>query len=184
MSFIEYLDALYLEHGYYQERTLNLYYEGAAGSEKIQSILKSYRFATPSVIGDIKVKKFTDFGQALIQDADGDNIPPQDFYFLELENGYSYAVRGSGTEPKIKFYVFGRTDVADASALPSVKTQAAQTMQSVLDLIEADARLRAEPWSIRLAILHALCELRRWVWCSFVTENAIFIHQLSCRNLI
>jgi len=145
MSFIEYLDALYLEHGYYQERTLNLYYEGAAGSEKIQSILKSYRFATPSVIGDIKVKKFTDFGQALIQDADGDNIPPQDFYFLELENGYSYAVRGSGTEPKIKFYVFGRTDVADASALPSVKTQAAQTMQSVLDLIEADARLRAEP---------------------------------------
>jgi phosphoglucomutase len=64
---------------------------------------------------------------------------------LELENGYSYAVRGSGTEPKIKFYVFGRTDVPDASALPSVKTQAAQTMQSVLDLIEADARLRAEP---------------------------------------
>jgi phosphoglucomutase len=63
---------------------------------------------------------------------------------LELENGYSYAVRGSGTEPKIKFYVFGRTDVEDALSLPAVKTQAAQTMQSVLDLIEADARLRAE----------------------------------------
>lgn len=145
MSFIEYLDALYLEHGYYEERTLNLYYEGAAGSENIQSILKSYRFDTPAHIGDIKVKKFTDFGQALIQDADGVTIPPQDFYFLELENGYSYAVRGSGTEPKIKFYVFGRTDVEDAPSLPAVKTQAAQTMQSVLDLIEADARLRAEP---------------------------------------
>ena len=144
MNFIEYLDALYVEHGYYEERTINLYYEGAAGSEKIQSILKSYRFDTPTTIGGIQVKKFTDFGQALIQDADGDSIPPQDFYFLELENGYSYAVRGSGTEPKIKFYVFGRTDVADAAALVHVKKEAAQSMQSVLDLIEADARVRAE----------------------------------------
>lgn len=144
MNFIEYLDALYVEHGYYEERTINLYYEGAAGSEKIQSILKSYRFDTPTTIGGIPVKKFTDFGQALIQDADGDTIPPQDFYFLELENGYSYAVRGSGTEPKIKFYVFGRTDVADADALTHVKKEAAQSMQSVLDLIEADARVRAE----------------------------------------
>lgn len=144
MNFIEYLDALYVEHGYYEERTINLYYEGAAGSEKIQSILKSYRFDTPTTIGGIQVKKFTDFGQALIQDADGDTIPPQDFYFLELENGYSYAVRGSGTEPKIKFYVFGRTDVADADALTHVKKEAAQSMQSVLDLIEADARVRAE----------------------------------------
>ena len=81
MNFIEYLDALYVEHGYYEERTINLYYEGAAGSVKIQSILKSYRFDTPTTIGGIQVKKFTDFGQALIQDADGDTIPPQDFYF-------------------------------------------------------------------------------------------------------
>ena len=120
MNFIEYLDALYVEHGYYEERTINLYYEGAAGSEKIQSILKSYRLIHQK-IGNIQVNKFTDFGQAPIQDADGDTIPPQDFYFLELENGYSYAVRGSGTEPKIKFYVFGRTDVADAAELPMLK---------------------------------------------------------------
>ena len=77
-------------------------------------------------------------------DADGEKIPPENFYFLELSNGYSFAVRGSGTEPKIKFYVFGRSDVLNAEDLPDVKVQAAEVMQDLIALIEADARLRAE----------------------------------------
>ena len=126
------------------EKNLNIYLEGAAGSQKIKRILESYRNNPPKTLGKFAVSKFTDFGRDEIIDADGEKIPAQDFYFLELSNGYSYAVRGSGTEPKIKFYLFGRSDVADAESLSDVKTETAATMQSLLDMIEADARERAE----------------------------------------
>jgi phosphoglucomutase len=144
MTFPEFLDSLYLQHGYYEEKTINIYYEGAAGSQKIKNILESYRSDAPKAFGDVSVSGFTDFGKDEIIDADGDKIPPQDFYFLELSNGYSFAVRGSGTEPKIKFYVFGRSDVLDPEDLIKVKAEAAVEMQRVLAAIEADARVRAE----------------------------------------
>ena len=144
MTFPEYLDALYLQHGYYEEKTINIYYEGAAGSQKIKNILESYRENPPKAFGEVSVSGFIDFGKDEIIDADGKRIPPQDFYFLELSNGYSFAVRGSGTEPKIKFYVFGRSDVTVPEELDQVKTNAAEVMQSMLAAIEADARKRAE----------------------------------------
>jgi phosphoglucomutase len=144
MTVTDYLDSLYLQHGYYQEDTINIYYEGAAGSQKIANILASYRSDTPKAFGDIEVTKFTDFGRGERVDIDGKSIPPQDFYFLELSNGYSFAVRGSGTEPKIKFYLFGRSDAMDAEQLPQVKTDAAKVMENVKAVIEADARDRAE----------------------------------------
>lgn len=144
MTFPEYLDSLYLQHGYYQEKTLNIYYEGAAGSQKIKNILESYRSVPPMAFGDVKVSGFTDFGKDEIVDADGKRIPPQDFYFLELSNGYSFAVRGSGTEPKIKFYVFGRSDVTDPEELGAIKAIAAEEMEIILKAIDTDARQRAE----------------------------------------
>jgi phosphoglucomutase len=144
MTFPEYLDSLYLQHGYYEEKTINIYYEGAAGSQKIKNILDSYRSNPPKAFGDVSVSGFTDFGKDEIVDADGKRIPPQDFYFLELSNGYSFAVRGSGTEPKIKFYVFGRSDVIEPEDLPQVKADASEVMQSILSAIDADARERAE----------------------------------------
>jgi len=144
MTFTEFLDSLYLQHGYYEEKTINIYYEGAAGSAKIANILSSYRNDPPKNFGDVSVSGFTDFGKDEIIDADGEKIPAQDFYFLELSNGYSFAVRGSGTEPKIKFYVFGRSDVLDPEDLIKVKAEAAAEMQKVLASIDADARVRAE----------------------------------------
>ncbi|MFQ3224049.1 MAG: phosphoglucomutase [Lentimonas sp.] len=144
MTFSEFLDSLYLQHGYYEEKTINIYYEGAAGSAKIANILESYRNDPPKAFGDIAVAGFTDFGKDEIIDADGEKIPAQDFYFLELSNGYSFAVRGSGTEPKIKFYVFGRSDVLDPEDLVKVKAAAAVEMQTILSAIDADARVRAE----------------------------------------
>lgn len=144
MTFPEYLDSLYLQHGYYEEQTINIYYEGAAGSQKIKNILTSYREDAPKAFGQVEVTGFTDFGRDEIIDADGKQIPPQDFYFFELSNGYSFAVRGSGTEPKIKFYVFGRSDVLDPEELPDVKAKAGEVMKQILTDIDTDARKRAE----------------------------------------
>ena len=144
MTFPEYLDSLYLQHGYYEEKTINIYFEGAAGSQKIKNILESYRSNPPQAFGEVTVTGFTDFGKDEIVDVDGKRIAPQDFYFLELSNGYSFAVRGSGTEPKIKFYVFGRSDVTDPEELAEVKVAAGKVMETTLAAIDAEARQRAE----------------------------------------
>ncbi|MGB0372999.1 MAG: phospho-sugar mutase [Opitutales bacterium] len=144
MTVPEFLDSLYMEYGYYKETLINVVYEGASGAAKIKKILNSYREDTPKSIGDFKVSEFKDFGRADFFDADGKQIPKQDLYVLTLDNGYSYAVRGSGTEPKIKFYVFAREDVPEGGDLEAIKAKTEETLKLVCEAIESDARERAE----------------------------------------
>ena len=140
----EYLDELYVKHGYFLEGMINIYYEGATGAAKIRRILDSYRTNPPTAFGDVRVVKFEDFGRQVIKDADGEVIPKQDLYFVTLANGYTYAGRGSGTEPKMKFYIFAQAKVAGPAELPAVKTQVKAELARLKALIETDAKSRAE----------------------------------------
>lgn len=144
ITFTQYLDGLYLKYGYHLETLLNIFYEGAAGAAKIKNIIESYRTHPPQELDGIAVSKFIDFGVDDMQDADGIAIPKENFYFLELANGYSYAVRGSGTEPKIKFYCFAREAVASKQQLASVKAITQSNLDALKEAIEQDARERAE----------------------------------------
>lgn len=144
MAVTEYLDDIYLRYGFFLEGVINIYYEGASGAAKIKRILDSYRSETPKAFGDVAVTKFQDFGRELVADADGEKIPSQDLYFVTLANGYSFAARGSGTEPKMKFYLFAQAKAADAAALKTVKSQVKSELDRVRALIEADAKKRAE----------------------------------------
>lgn len=138
------LDAIYLKYGYFQEGIGQIYFEGAAGAAKIKRILDTYRSNPPKEINGVKVTGFRDFGRQVIKDADGERIPAQDLYFVDLANGFSYAVRGSGTEPKIKFYLFARADVKSARQLPKVKRDTEAALNAFRDAILEDARERAE----------------------------------------
>jgi phosphoglucomutase len=140
----EYLDEIYLRYGFYLEGVINIYYEGASGSAKIKRILETYRTSPPQAFGDVRVAKFQDFGRETFFDADGDRIPAQDLYLVTLANGYSFAARGSGTEPKMKFYLFAHEQVAGAAELPAVKAGVKATLDGLVQLIDADARARAE----------------------------------------
>lgn len=140
----EYLDEVYLRNGFYLEGVINLYYEGASGAAKIRRILDTYRSDHPKAFGDVAVAKFQDFGREVILDSDNEEIPKQDLYFVTLSNGYTFAARGSGTEPKMKFYIFAKADVSDAKELPAVKAQVKAELDRVKALIEADAKARAE----------------------------------------
>ena len=144
LSVPEYLDELYVRYGFFLEGVINIYYEGATGAAKIRRILDTYRSAPPQAFGDVPVTKFEDFGRETIRDADGEEIPKQDLYFVTLANGYTYAGRGSGTEPKMKFYLFARAKVAAAGDLPAVKAQVKAELERLKALIEADAKARAE----------------------------------------
>jgi phosphoglucomutase len=143
-TFVDYLDEIYLRYGYYSESVINIYYEGAAGSSKIRRILETYRKDPPKKLAEFEVAGFRDFGVEDYEDADGKEIPKQDFYFVELDNGYRYAVRGSGTEPKIKFYLFACEDVAQPGDLENARSRAADTLKRIAEAVDADARKRAE----------------------------------------
>ena len=141
-TMLDYLDEVYVKYGYYLETLGNVYLEGAAGAQQIKNILTSYRESPPTEIGGVAVKSMTDFGRDEIFDADGKQIPVQDFYLVKLENGYEYAVRGSGTEPKIKFYVFASSPVSDADTLPDIKKQTTQEVNRIKESIIDDAMKR------------------------------------------
>ena len=140
----EYLDGIYLKYGFYLEGVVNIYYEGASGAAKIRRILETYRSAPPKAFGDVGVTRFQDFGVEVFKDADGETIPKQDLYIVTLANGYSFAARGSGTEPKMKFYVFANAKAADAAELAAVKERVKAELERIKALIEADAKARAE----------------------------------------
>ena len=140
----EYLDEIFLRCGFYLEGVINLYYEGASGNAKIKRILDTYRASPPKRFGDVAVAKFQDFGREDIRDVDGEMIPKQDLYLVTLANGYSFAARGSGTEPKMKFYLFANEKVASVAELPAIKAKVRATLDGIINLIEADAKRRAE----------------------------------------
>lgn len=140
--FLDYLDQIYLKYGYYCEEVLNLKYDGAAGSEKIKAILKSYRSNPPKAIGDVQVSSILDFGNDEVFDADNKLIPKENFYFVYLNNGCSYAVRGSGTEPKIKFYLFAKEKVERKESLEEVKKVAEAKLRQMKIDLEKDAKNR------------------------------------------
>jgi phosphoglucomutase len=140
----EYLDEIYLRTSYYLEGVVNLYYEGASGAAKIKRIIDGYRTNPPSAFGEVAVTKFEDFGRMDILDADGELVPKQDLYVVTLANGYTFAARGSGTEPKMKFYVFAKAPVKSAADLTTVKAAVKTELDRVKALIEADAQKRAE----------------------------------------
>jgi phosphoglucomutase len=140
----EYLDEIFLRCGFYLEGVINIYYEGASGSAKIRRILETYRARPPGAFGAVKVTGFQDFGRERILDADGEEIPKQDLYLIALDNGCTVAARGSGTEPKMKFYLFAHEDVGSPAELPRVKDRVRAMLDGLSKLIEADARARAE----------------------------------------
>lgn len=142
-TFQEYLDAIHLKYGYHLESLVNIYFEGASGAQSIKNIINSFRNDPPKEIGGVAVKEMIDFGKDDLKDADGKKIPKENFYFFTLADGYKIAARGSGTEPKIKFYCFAKEDVASAEELAKVQSATQAKLKKMEEAIEAEARQRA-----------------------------------------
>lgn len=140
MNVAEYLDSIYEKYGCCLESLLNVVLEGAAGAAQIKKILASLRENPPKEMLGGKVVEFRDFGRDVVRDCDGDVIPKEDFYFFTLENGMKIAVRGSGTEPKCKFYIFASSRKAD---LAEAKAEAAAAIDAAKKFLFDDAMARA-----------------------------------------
>lgn len=133
----EYLNELYVKFGFYSEKLGTLTFEGAEGAAQIKKLLESYRFDAPKTWGNFKVEKVLNFAEDTLHDIDGKLIPKELMLMFYLSEGFRVAVRGSGTEPKIKFYFFGRADLKSSVELESVKG----VLKKILEDLWADTQL-------------------------------------------
>ena len=103
------LQALYEKYGYFLEKTISVTVQGLEGPAKIKALLDGLRKEVPSNFGGIKVAVAQDF--AVNQQVDSKGVtseiglPTSNVLKYILEDGSWIAVRPSGTEPKIKFYM-------------------------------------------------------------------------------
>jgi phosphoglucomutase len=138
----ELLDDVYGEFGYYLENGRSLVMEGADGAAKIQSLANSYAGNPPAEVDGSAVVRVRDFAKQDLYDQEGDLLPKEKMLFVDLEDGRSFAVRPSGTEPKIKFYLFGKS--APGGDLAASKEKVRNGLNRLWNWIEADAKTRQE----------------------------------------
>ncbi|MBL1227441.1 phospho-sugar mutase [Enterococcus sp. BWR-S5] len=103
------LQDIFAEYGYYKEKTISVTLSGIEGSQKIKELMAKFRKESPKEFAGTAVVKTEDFKELVSRSADGQTekltTPPSDVLKYYLEDGSWIAIRPSGTEPKIKFYV-------------------------------------------------------------------------------
>jgi phosphoglucomutase len=136
------LDQVYLEYGYYLEKNGSLVFEGAEGADKIRRLAESYQKEPPSEMDGSKVVSVKDFSVGRIKDVEGDALPKEKMTMFELADTRRIAVRPSGTEPKIKFYMFGKNSEVAAATLAQAKKTLSDALDRLWDWIQQDVKKR------------------------------------------
>lgn len=140
IGLLECLDNIYRELGYYKELGKSLVMEGADGAAKIAALTQSYIQNPPTEMDGVAVAGTRDFTSGELTDAEGDPIPAEKMLFIDLADGRSFAVRPSGTEPKIKYYLFAHGE--KGAALETSKASVEAGIASLWAAVEADAHKR------------------------------------------
>ena len=120
-NLVQAMHDLYEKYGYYHNCTISLAYPGAEGADKMAGIMAGLREEAPKQIAGSAVEAVVDYATGV------NGLPSANVIEFDLEGGNKAIVRPSGTEPKIKLYIFAKgADAAEADAL--------------MDKIEADGR--------------------------------------------
>ncbi|OFN80480.1 phospho-sugar mutase [Streptococcus sp. HMSC061D10] len=103
------IEEIYKEYGYYAEKTISVTLSGVDGAEQIKAIMAKFRENGPKEWNATEITFLEDFKAQTSTAADGTvtalTTPPSDVLKYTLADGSWIAVRPSGTEPKIKFYI-------------------------------------------------------------------------------
>lgn len=137
-SLLEVLEETYKEFGYYRENQISLVLEGIEGGKRINRMMEFYREEYPTSINGVKLLEFIDYKtQKVVDIISGEisesNIPISNVLKFTLSDGSWYAVRPSGTEPKIKLYLYSKADtiVEAEKKLTAMKEIVLSKLQSV-----------------------------------------------------
>ena len=146
MTLDELLDEIFREFGYFEEKNHSIYFEGADGAEKIRRLLISYNENPPRRMLDSPIIRIRNFEKETIRDVEGDEIPKEKMLIFELADKTRIAVRGSGTEPKIKYYLFGARLPSNGKLSPEelvrARAEIKQRLGALWDWLREDAEQR------------------------------------------
>jgi phosphoglucomutase len=121
--------------------------EGAEGAAQIQRLADSYATEPPAALDGSKVVSTVNFATQDIRDSEGDRLPAEKMLIITLADGRRAAVRPSGTEPKIKFYLFGHRAPAVGTKfapeeLRKVKAEVISSIDRLWAAIKEDVQSR------------------------------------------
>ena len=141
------LDEIYAEFGFYIEQGQSLTMEGASGAAQIQRLVDSYASSPPVCLDGSEVVSTINFATQEIIDSEGDRLPAEKMLMISLADGRRAAVRPSGTEPKIKFYLFGHRAPSEGTKfapeeLSAVKKEVISSIESLWAAIKEDVQQR------------------------------------------
>ncbi len=140
------LDDIYSQFGYFAEKNGSLVFEGAEGATKIARLIKSYATDPFQEVLGSKVTNIRNFETDDIKDVEGDQIPKEKMLMFELQDGTRIAVRPSGTEPKIKYYLFAHrrpeSGKFNSAELNQIKTEVKEKLDRLWDWLQKDAQSR------------------------------------------
>lgn len=149
------LAELYQQHGYHQEKVINLVMEGSEGMQAMIRLMTAFRQDPVRELAGIPVASVRDYQSLtqrdLLAEAAGGSAEPRPLHgpqgnmvILDLQQPGNYvAVRPSGTEPKIKLYVFTRLEPSESADLQAAR---ATVTQRIADL-EVDVRAFAAKYA-------------------------------------
>ena len=134
-SLVDIIDGIYNEYGYYLNTTLNFYFEGAEGMQKMAGIMDSLRENAPATIAGYKVVSIADYDTHVATDlvtgaTEKIDLPKSNVLSYTTEGGHCAIVRPSGTEPKIKIYITAIGATADEAK--SITDKIAEDMNGYL----------------------------------------------------
>jgi len=125
MTLYEGLQALYSTYGCYMETLKTITLKGIDGTERIKAIMEDFRSNPPAEVNGVQVEKVWDVQASTITDKQGNveklELPKSNVLKFELADNSWFALRPSGTEPKIKFY-FGVCEADEEAANRQLKT--------------------------------------------------------------
>ncbi len=137
----EKLDDLFWQHGVHAERTVSVQMPGSEGMTRMKQVMQRFRDDPPTAIGETTVAQVRDYSNNTVTPAGGTPHPLEgptgDLVILDTANPGNYvACRPSGTEPKIKFYMFAYTPPEQLANLETAKSEC----ETRLDGMEASLR--------------------------------------------
>ncbi|WP_073507551.1 phospho-sugar mutase [Streptobacillus notomytis] len=119
-TLIDVLNELFEEFGYYKEKGVSVVLDGMEGAKRIKRMMIKFREIFPRTIGNAELKEITDYKEQTIFDVETGQISPCDIEPTDAikflyDDGSWYTLRPSGTEPKIKLYVYVKDLVEEKS---------------------------------------------------------------------
>ncbi len=123
-NLVQAMKDLYEEFGYYQNSLLNVVFEGADGARAMQNLMASLRKEPPVKIAGLPVVGVKDYAPGI------EGLPPANVLQFDLEGDQKVLVRPSGTEPKIKAYLF-----ANSSSMKAAKALCSELKDAAAKLL-------------------------------------------------